>query len=179
MEYRCGWCLDWILIDAKEKKPENCPYCGADMSTKSPKYDEMMVRIKSDLNVRQHDSFLERLRRFQYHRKTSAITSDVEPWSPLAMKRAGYTVTWGSPLLKLIPVLEYLYTNSNAPDVEQKKRLVYRIGMQVYHAGNVKSGFSDMQDVFFAAVDALVFRYGRNLDKYRSLWNGICDEWKY
>lgn len=178
-ESRCGWCLDWI-VSLPESKPDKCPYCGSDLSTRSPRYDEMMGKIERNSEMRQRDNVLKRLRRFQFQKKHGMMDQQFESirMSPLVgivhrMFPVGKGTLWSGGM-ELMELVEYIHLNPNSPDVEEKKKAVLSLGMDLY-----KRGVDAMELEFSQLRDELTRKYTPDFDKYRSLWNGICDEWKY
>lgn len=177
---RCGWCLDWIFSPAFER-PKICPYCGADLSTKSPRHGEMMEDLKHNNEIRQRDQVLLRLRRYQYEKKYGLMEPKFEQIcpSPLVVKvyrlwPAGEGTLWsgGEELQRLV---EHIHLYPNDPGVELRKRAVLELGRDLYKRGGVDS----LETEFVQLRDDLTKKYTPDFDRYRSLWNGICDEWKY
>lgn len=178
---RCGWCLDWIMSPPNEKST-NCPYCGANLSTKSPRYDEMLSKIRNVSEIRHHDHMLKNLRKFQFQKKYGKIPSQYESTYPSPLISGpirhlwpvgeGTIRSWGMPLMTL---LEKLHANPTALDDEETKEEIRILGNDIYNYGKIGQMISD----FDSAVDELLFKYTPDFDKYRVLWNDICDQWKY
>ncbi|GEM_PF-6946902 len=180
-QVRCGWCLDWIISPSNEK-PVLCPYCGEDLSTKSPRYEHMISKIRDVSEIRHHDHKLKKLREFQFKKKYGKIPSQYEsihvsplisgPIRPLFPVGEGTMRSWGRPLMTL---LEKLHANPTASDSQETKEEIGILGKDSYQYG----GIAQMTSDFDSAVDELLFKYTPDFDKYRILWNGICEKWKY
>ncbi|MHB8547517.1 MAG: hypothetical protein ACYDAJ_12210 [Nitrosotalea sp.] len=177
-ESRCGWCLDYIIKPLGDI-PASCPYCGASLSSKNPRYDEFMAKINNDSELRKRDNLLREQRLWQYRLKTlndqklwnalPPLLHKVRPMWPIG---PGTMQSWGRPLMTL---LEKLHTTPNAPDVETTKEEIRVVGKECYMHG----GIDQMRFDFDSAVDELLFKHTPDFDKYRVLWNGICEQWKY
>ena len=65
--------------------------------------------------------------------------------------------------------------NPDALDLEIKKKRIEEIGKDLYSDG----GADAMQNMFYSVDLRIKEEIGKDLKSYRTLWNGITEDWKY
>ena len=76
---------------------------------------------------------------------------------------------------ELIDLLTFCIQNSSSSKVEEKKKRVSEIGKELYNDG----GIDALENFFFVIENRIKEEIGQEPKPFRSLWNGIDDEWKY
>jgi len=76
---------------------------------------------------------------------------------------------------ELIDLLTFCIQNSSSSEVEGKKKRVTEIGRELYNDGGVDA----LENFFFVLENRIKEEIGQDPKPFRSLWNGIDDEWKY
>ena len=76
---------------------------------------------------------------------------------------------------ELIDLVTHCLQNPESPDVEEKKQRISQIGKELYDDGGVDA----MENFFFAIRNRIQEEIKKDPQPFRSLWNGISDEWKY
>ncbi|HXS60518.1 MAG TPA: hypothetical protein VN703_06875 [Candidatus Sulfopaludibacter sp.] len=76
---------------------------------------------------------------------------------------------------ELIDLFTYCTQKPDASDLELKKKRIEEIGKELYADG----GSDAMQNMFYSVDLRIKEEIGKDLKSYRSLWNGITEDWKY
>ena len=76
---------------------------------------------------------------------------------------------------ELIDLFTYCIQNPNASDLEIKKQRIEEIGKELYADG----GFDALENMFYSLEIRIKEEIGKDIKPYRSLWNGITEDWKY
>ncbi len=76
---------------------------------------------------------------------------------------------------ELIDLFTYCTQNPDALDLEIKKKRIEEIGKELYSDG----GADAMQNMFYSVDLRIKEEIGKDLKSYRTLWNGITEDWKY
>ena len=76
---------------------------------------------------------------------------------------------------ELIDLLTFCIQNSSSSEVEEKKKRIVEIGRELYNDGGVDA----LENFFFVIENRIKEEIGQDPKPFRSLWNGIDDEWKY
>ena len=76
---------------------------------------------------------------------------------------------------ELIDLFTFCLQNPDSPEVEEKKMRVKEIGKELFDDGGVDA----LENFFFAISDRIQGEIEKDPAPFRSLWNGLSDEWKY
>jgi hypothetical protein len=76
---------------------------------------------------------------------------------------------------EMIDLITFCLQNQNSSDVESKKNRISQIGSEIYSDGGVDA----MENMFFAIQNRISEEIGKDPKPFRTLWNGISQEWKY
>ena len=76
---------------------------------------------------------------------------------------------------ELIDLLTFCLQNPDSPDIEQKKIRIKEIGKELFADGGVDA----LENFFFAITNRIEGEINKSPAPFRSLWNGLSDEWKY
>tara|TARA_B100001179_G_scaffold34578_1_gene21622 strand:+ start:1125 stop:1376 length:252 start_codon:yes stop_codon:yes gene_type:complete len=76
---------------------------------------------------------------------------------------------------ELIDLFTFCLQNPDSPDIEQKKIRIKEIGKELFADGGVDA----LENFFFAITNRIEGEINKSPAPFRSLWNGISDEWKY
>ena len=76
---------------------------------------------------------------------------------------------------ELIDLFTFCLQNPDSPDIEQKKIRIKEIGKELFADGGVDS----LENFFFAITNRIEGEINKTPAPFRSLWNGLSDEWKY
>ncbi len=76
---------------------------------------------------------------------------------------------------ELIDLFTFCLQNSESPQVEEKKTRIKEIGKELFEDGGVDA----LENFFFAISNRIEGEINKSPAPFRSLWNGLCDEWKY
>ena len=76
---------------------------------------------------------------------------------------------------ELIDLFTFCLQNPDAPEVAQKKTRIIEIGKELFDDGGVDA----LENFFFAISNRIQGEIEKNPAPFRSLWNGLSDEWKY
>ena len=76
---------------------------------------------------------------------------------------------------ELIDLFTYFTQNPDALDLGIKKKRIEEIGKEIYSDG----GADAMQNMFYSVDLRIKEEIGKDLKSYRTLWNGIAEDWKY
>ncbi len=76
---------------------------------------------------------------------------------------------------ELIDLITFCLQNSGSSEVEEKKKRIIEIGKELYSDGGVDA----FENFFFVIENRIKEEIGKDPKPFRSLWNGINDNWKY
>jgi|TARA_B100001105_G_scaffold41424_1_gene30105 hypothetical protein len=76
---------------------------------------------------------------------------------------------------ELIDLFTFCLQNPDSPEVEEKKTRVREIGRELFDDGGVDA----LENFFFAISNRIQGEIEKDPAPFRSLWNGLSDEWKY
>ena len=76
---------------------------------------------------------------------------------------------------ELIDLFTICLQNPDSPEVEEKKMRVREIGKELFDDGGVDA----LENFFFAISNRIQGEIEKDPAPFRSLWNGLSDEWKY
>ena len=76
---------------------------------------------------------------------------------------------------EMIDLLTFCLQNPDSDDVESKKSRLKEIGHELFNDGGVDA----MENFFFAVENRIEGEIEKSPKPFRSLWNGISDEWNY
>ncbi len=76
---------------------------------------------------------------------------------------------------EMIDLLTFCLQNPTSDELESKKSRCKEIGKELFDDGGVDA----MENFFFAVDNRIQGEIEQSPKNYRSLWNGISDEWNY
>ena len=76
---------------------------------------------------------------------------------------------------ELIDLFTFCLQNPDSPDIEQKKIRIKEIGKELFADGGVDA----LENFFFAITNRIEGEINKSPAPFRSLWNGLSDEWKF
>ena len=76
---------------------------------------------------------------------------------------------------ELIDLFTFCLQNPDSPEVEEKKMRVREIGKELFDDGGVYA----LENFFFAISNRIQGEIEKDPAPFRSLWNGLSDEWRY
>jgi len=76
---------------------------------------------------------------------------------------------------EMIDLLTFCLQNAESDELESKKSRFKEIGKELFDDGGVDA----MENFFFAVDNRIQGEIEQSPKNYRSLWNGISDEWNY
>ena len=76
---------------------------------------------------------------------------------------------------ELIDLFTFCLQNPDSPEVEEKKIRIKEIGRELFDDGGVDA----LENFFFAISNRIEGEINKSPAPFRSLWNGLSDEWKY
>ena len=76
---------------------------------------------------------------------------------------------------ELYDLITFCIQNPTGLDLQKKKVRVKEIGFELYSDG----GLDTMESMYHSITQRIKEEIHENAKAYRSLWNGITDEWKY
>ena len=76
---------------------------------------------------------------------------------------------------ELIDLFTFCLQNPDSTEVEEKKMRVKEIGKELFDDGGVDA----LENFFFAISNRIQGEIEKDPAPFRSLWNGLSDEWKY
>lgn len=76
---------------------------------------------------------------------------------------------------EMIDLLTFCLQNPSSREVSQKKARITEIGKELYADG----GIDALENFFFAIKNRITEEIGKDPTPFRSLWNGLDDQWKY
>ena len=76
---------------------------------------------------------------------------------------------------EMIDLLTYCLQNPSSESCESKKERFKEIGKELYESGGVDA----LENFFFAVENRIEGEIEKSPKPFRSLWNGLSDEWNY
>ena len=76
---------------------------------------------------------------------------------------------------EMIDLLTFCLQNHNSYEVESKKSRLKEVGKEIFDGGGVDA----MENFFFAVENRIEGEIEKSPKIFRSLWNGITDDWNY
>lgn len=76
---------------------------------------------------------------------------------------------------ELIDLFTFCLQNPDFPEVAEKKIRIKEIGKELFDDGGVDA----LENFFFAISNRIEGEINKSPAPFRSLWNGLSDEWKY
>ena len=76
---------------------------------------------------------------------------------------------------ELIDLATFCLQNSDSSEVDEKKKRISQVGKEIYDDGGVDA----LENFFFVIENRIKEEIGKDPKPFRSLWNGIDDNWKY
>ena len=76
---------------------------------------------------------------------------------------------------EMIDILTVFLQDPNSSNIAEKKQRFVEIGKELHNDGGVDA----MENFFFAVQNRITEEIGKDPKPFRSLWNGIDDQWKY
>ena len=76
---------------------------------------------------------------------------------------------------EMIDLLTFCLQNPNSDTSSSKKERFTEIGKELFESG----GFDAMENFFFVVDNRIQGEISLDPKPFRSLWNGITDEWNY
>lgn len=76
---------------------------------------------------------------------------------------------------ELIDLFTFCLQNPDSSEVAQKKTRIIEIGKELFDDGGVDA----LENFFFAISNRIQGEIEKDPAPFRSLWNGLSDEWKY
>ncbi len=76
---------------------------------------------------------------------------------------------------ELYDLITYCIQNSSAPDYPTKENRIKKIGQELFADG----GIDALENMYFSIEHRIREEISKDAKPYRSLWNGITNEWNY
>ena len=76
---------------------------------------------------------------------------------------------------EMLDLLTYCLQNPTSDELESKKSRFTEIGKELFDDGGVDA----MENFFFVVDNRIQAEIGQSTKDFRSLWNGISDEWNH
>ena len=76
---------------------------------------------------------------------------------------------------EMIDILTFCLQNPNSDEVDSKKQRLKEIGSELFNVG----GIDAMENFFFVVENRIKGEIEKDPKSFRTLWNGISDEWNY
>ena len=76
---------------------------------------------------------------------------------------------------EMIDLLTFCLQNPNSSEIEEKKKRLKEIGTELHTDG----GIDAMENFFFVVENRINEEINKDPKPFRSLWNGIADQWNY
>ncbi len=76
---------------------------------------------------------------------------------------------------ELVDLMTFCLQNPESAETEQKKKRISEIGKELYADG----GLDALENFSFVLKNRIYEEIGKDPSQFRSLWNGLTDEWKY
>ena len=76
---------------------------------------------------------------------------------------------------ELIDLMTFCLQNPQSGDLPGKKKRISEIGKEIFDDGGVDA----MENFFFVLKNRITEEINKDPTPFRSLWNGLTDEWKF
>jgi len=76
---------------------------------------------------------------------------------------------------ELIDLMTFCLQNPESPETEKKRTRITEIGKELYADG----GIDALENFFFVLKNRITEEIGKDPEPFRTLWNGLDDEWKF
>ena len=76
---------------------------------------------------------------------------------------------------EMIDLLTFCLQNPGSNEIESKKLRLKQVGKEIFNDGGVDA----MENFFFTVENRIEGEIEKSPKPFRSLWNGISDEWKH
>ena len=76
---------------------------------------------------------------------------------------------------EMIDILTFCLQNPNSTEIDLKKQRLKEIGIELFNDGGVDA----MENFFFVVENRIIGEIEKDPKPFRTLWNGISDEWNY
>ena len=76
---------------------------------------------------------------------------------------------------EMIDLVTFCLQNPDSSEVEGKKNRFIEIGKELHADGGVDA----LENFFFAVKNRITEEIGKDPEPFRTLWNGIDENWKY
>ena len=76
---------------------------------------------------------------------------------------------------ELIDLMTFCLQTPDSPQVVEKKKRITEIGQEIFDDG----GIDALENFFFVLKNRITEEIKKDPSVFRSLWNGLDDEWKY
>ncbi len=75
---------------------------------------------------------------------------------------------------ELIDLMTFCLQKPELPEVDEKKKRITEIGKEIFDDG----GIDALENFFFVLKNRITEEIGKDPQVFRSLWNGLSDDWK-
>lgn len=76
---------------------------------------------------------------------------------------------------ELIDLMTFCLQNPDSSEVDEKKNRISKIGQELFEDGGVDA----LENFFFVLKNRITEEIKLDPTPFRSLWNGLTEEWKY
>jgi len=76
---------------------------------------------------------------------------------------------------ELVDLMTFCLQNPNSTETEKNKKRIAEIGKELYEDG----GLDALVNFSFVLKNRITEEIGKDPTPFRSLWNGLTDEWMY
>ena len=76
---------------------------------------------------------------------------------------------------ELIDLMTFCLQNPGSEEVSEKEKRISEIGKEIFEDGGVDA----MENFFFVLKNRITEEINKDPTPFRSLWNGLSDEWKF
>ena len=71
--------------------------------------------------------------------------------------------------------MTFCLQNPGSPETEKKRTRITEIGKELYADGSIDA----LENFFFVLKNRITEEIGKDPEPFRTLWNGLDDEWKF
>ena len=76
---------------------------------------------------------------------------------------------------ELIDLMTFCLQHPNSSEIKEKKQRITEIGKELFEDGGVDA----LENFFFVLKNRITEEINLDPTPFRSLWNGLTEEWKY
>ena len=76
---------------------------------------------------------------------------------------------------EMVDILTFCLQNPDSDQIQENKNRLKEIGIEIYNDGGIDS----MENFFFVVENRIEGEIEKSPKPFRSLWNGITEEWKH